>query len=409
MHCDGNDPALPGDPWSRLRYHYGQLLSADDFQSEQNAMVLRRRLHNALLHGLGTVCGLGVSAEPSDPPQTRLLVGEGLAIDAYGREIYVNETQCLDIIGLHASDVWETLALSPLAMPENPDGDPLSDTRRGYITLCYEACLSNQVPAITPPCGDASKALAFSRVNDRFRIDLVAEAPADSHPLQRDGWPPEARDGQTDPRARLLDFLLDFPGFGLSLRQLWNASENSALLLAVVDLVHEEGTEGELTRVEAIDNSPRAVLPAVRMTAEQLLRQRLAGADTTPSLKLLSIGDNSESADATTLPEYTLRFSAELEVATVNGDSIQVHALEGGGWTAPLAVTVSAAGDQVSVALDAAPAADTRLQLHLIGGGPQPLMGSAGLPLDGWWDEPVSGAGRGKDINVIRVWTPGVV
>ncbi|PUB73448.1 MAG: hypothetical protein DBP03_12840 [gamma proteobacterium symbiont of Ctena orbiculata] len=409
LHCDGSDPALPGDPWSRLRYHYGQLLGADDFQAEQNALVLRRRLHNALLHGLGTVCGLRVSAEPSDPPQTRLIVGEGLAIDAYGREIYVNETQCLDIIGLHAGDIWETLALSPSAIPEDPDGEPLSDTRRAYVTLCYESCLSNQVPAITPPCGDASEALAFSRVNDRFRIDLVAEAPVDPHPLQCDWWPPGAADGEGDPRRRLLDFLLDYPGAGLSLQQRWSATDKAPLLLAVVDLLHEEGASGEITSVEAIDNSPRALLPAVQMSAEQAFRQRLAGADTTPSLKLLAISDNSETADAATLPEYTLQFSGDLEAATVTTDSIRVHALEATGWSAPLASSLTASGDQVSVTLDAAPVADTRLQLHLTGGGHQPVMGAAGQPLDGWWDEPVSGAGRGRDINLIRVWIPGAV
>ncbi|MCM8882040.1 MAG: hypothetical protein LC541_01730 [Candidatus Thiodiazotropha sp.] len=407
MHCDGSDPALPGDPWSRLRYHYGQLLGADDFQAEQNGMVLRRRLHNTLLHGLGTVCGLRVSAEPVDPPQSRLIVGEGLAIDVYGREIYVNEPQCLDIIGLHTSDIWETLALSPAATPEDPADEPLSDIRRAYITLCYESCLSNQVPAITPPCGDASEALAFSRVNDRFRIDMVAEAPVDPHPLQRDWWPPGAADSHGDLRARLLDFLLDYPGAGLSLQQLWTATEKAPLLLAVVDLVHEDSATTEITRVEAIDNSTRALLPAVQMTAEQAIRQRLAGADTTPSLKLLSSSDNSETADAATLPEYTLQFSADLEAATVSADSIMVHALEGTGWTPPLASTVTVVGDVVTVALAAAPVADTRLQLHLIGGGPQPVMATTGQPLDGWWDEPISGAGRGRDINVIRVWTLG--
>ncbi len=408
MHCDGSDPALPGDPWSRLRYHYGQLLGADDFQAEQNAMVLRRRLHNALLHGLGTVCGLRVGAEPEDPPQTRLVVREGLAIDVYGREIYVNEPQCLDIIGLHAGDIWETLALSPSAIPADPADPPLSDTRRAYVTLCYESCLSNQVPAITPPCGDASEALAFSRVNDRFRIDLVAEAPVDPHPLQRDWWPPHAADGHGDLRARLLDFLLDCPGDGRSLQQLWTATEKAPLLLAVVDLIHEETAEAEITRVEAIDNSPRALLPAVQMTAEQVLRQRLAGVDTSQSLKLLSISDNSESADAATIPEYTLQFSAELEAATISRDSIKVYALEGSGWTPPLDSIVTAAGNAVTIALAAAPAADTSLQLHLLGAGRKPVMAIVGQPLDGWWDEPVSGAGRGRDVNAIRVWTPGV-
>ena len=328
--CAGEDPALPGDPWSRLRYHYGQLLGADDFQAEQNAVVLRRRLHNALLHGLGTVCGLRVSAAPGDPPQTRLEVAQGLAVDVYGREIYVDESQCLDVIGLHGSDFWATLARSPAVADEDP---PVTDMRRAYVTLCYEACLSNQVPAITPPCGDASEALAFSRVNDRFRIDLAAEQPPDPHALQGPGWPPVADGASGDLRQWLLASLLDYPGDGIELAHLWTGSEPAPLLLAVVDLVHEDSGAGELTRVELIDNSPRALLPAAQLCAEQSLRQRLAGAAADSALKLLTIEDNSAAADATTAPAYTLRFSADLEAGTADGDSVRAYALQAGVWT----------------------------------------------------------------------------
>lgn len=410
LHCDGSDPALPGDPWSRLRYHYGQLLGADDFQAEQNAMVLRRRLHNALLHGLGTVCGLRVSVAPEETPQTRLVVGQGLAIDVYGREIYVNETQCLDIIGLHAGDLWETLQPTPAADDadsDSPDDAGAPDRRRAYITLCYQSCLSNQVPAITPPCGDASEALAFSRVNDRFRIDLVATAPADPHPLQQDGWPPDAQDNPGSLRERLLNFLLDCPGDGGSLQQLWLQTEKAPLLLAVVDLVREEAAEGEITRVDAVDNSPRALLPAAQSMAEQTIRQRLAGAADTAPLKLLAITDNSEAVDDSTFPEFTLQFSAEPVAATVDRDSVKVYALENSGWTSPLDSEVAIDGNTVTLTLTATRVVGTRLQIHLLGGGRKPIATQDGQPLDGWWDEPVSGPGRGRDVNVIRVWTPG--
>ena len=55
---DDLDPATPGDPFTRLRYHYGQLLVAEDFTTEQRYFLLRSRLHNALLHGVGTAWGI---------------------------------------------------------------------------------------------------------------------------------------------------------------------------------------------------------------------------------------------------------------------------------------------------------------------------------------------------------------
>jgi len=57
---DDIDPATPGDPFTRLHYHYGQLLGAEDFNTEQRYFLLRSRLHNAVLHGFGTVWGLKV-------------------------------------------------------------------------------------------------------------------------------------------------------------------------------------------------------------------------------------------------------------------------------------------------------------------------------------------------------------
>ena len=59
---EGTDPARPGDPFSRLRYQYGQLLGAEDFSAEQRYFVLRERLLNAALHGVGTAWGLRVTA-----------------------------------------------------------------------------------------------------------------------------------------------------------------------------------------------------------------------------------------------------------------------------------------------------------------------------------------------------------
>ena len=50
----------------RLKYFYGQLLGAHDFQIEQNYFREKLKLHNRCLHGYGTVCGLKVAPEPAE-------------------------------------------------------------------------------------------------------------------------------------------------------------------------------------------------------------------------------------------------------------------------------------------------------------------------------------------------------
>lgn len=208
------DPATPGDPLSRLRFHYGQCLSAEDFEAEQRYFVLRQRLHNALLHGVGTVWGLAIRRK--DPPPEggdQLICEPGLAIDPLGREIWVLQPLCLDLAALEGS-FWSQLQPSPSASAAaeppataapNPDGPAASapasdapasntpDRRRAYVVLRYEACLSDEVPVIPLPCSDDHDGLAASRLRDSFRLCLEAEPPPDPYATVRDisrraGW-----------------------------------------------------------------------------------------------------------------------------------------------------------------------------------------------------------------------------
>src|SRR5438094_10386436 len=48
----------------RLKYFYGQMLSPQDMQTEQNFFREKLRLHNRCLHGYGVVCGLLVKPVP---------------------------------------------------------------------------------------------------------------------------------------------------------------------------------------------------------------------------------------------------------------------------------------------------------------------------------------------------------
>ncbi len=272
-----SDPATPGDPFTRLRYHYGQLLGAEDFETEQRYFLLRGRLRNALLHGMGTVWGLAVRAEETtDPAGLRLTCEPGLAIDALGREVYVPQRVCLDVTGLAASPFWADLWPPPAPVAEagdDDDGEPPPDPRRRvYVVLNYRACLSAPVPAVTPPCSDSDAALVHSRVLDSYRICLQAEAPPDPATTQRDVTRLQTPPG---PRERLLDLILN-PG--LDLARFWGGADEAPLLLAVLDL-EPVGSPVERVRLSgAVDNGVRALLPAVQAVADLALGVRLDGA-----------------------------------------------------------------------------------------------------------------------------------
>ena len=61
-----NASCAPVPDFTRLSYFYGQMLSAQDFQREQDYFREKLKLHNRCLHGYGVVCGLAVTPEPLD-------------------------------------------------------------------------------------------------------------------------------------------------------------------------------------------------------------------------------------------------------------------------------------------------------------------------------------------------------
>jgi hypothetical protein len=70
----------------RLKYFYGQMLGAYDFQTEQAYFREKLKLHNRCLHGYGVVCGLKVVPEPVEVP-----CGAGPKSDRAMLEVKVEE------------------------------------------------------------------------------------------------------------------------------------------------------------------------------------------------------------------------------------------------------------------------------------------------------------------------------
>lgn len=100
-------------PVRRVHYFYGQLLTPDDLQAEQDYHREMRYLHNRLL-GSGVVHGLGVTVADD----STLIVGPGLAIDRCGRELVLPDEVPVDLSGTGGADgSWDVVAI----WAEQPD------------------------------------------------------------------------------------------------------------------------------------------------------------------------------------------------------------------------------------------------------------------------------------------------
>ena len=77
--------SAPLIPSRRVNYEFGMVLGVNDFRQEQAHAEWKSQLNNRLLHGYGTVSGLGVSAEGVlNPDGVQVRVGAGYAISPQG-------------------------------------------------------------------------------------------------------------------------------------------------------------------------------------------------------------------------------------------------------------------------------------------------------------------------------------
>jgi hypothetical protein len=135
----------------RPNYFNGKLLSADDFQLEQNYQRDRWRRTNRFLHGWGVVSGLKVWIEDG----AMVVVSPGLALDCAGNELVLAAP--------------ERIALTSL-------------TGKLFITIRY------QETAIAPQ-PSTQGATEFARIREGTSIELSVANPAEDHRKMGAGSP----------------------------------------------------------------------------------------------------------------------------------------------------------------------------------------------------------------------------
>jgi hypothetical protein len=220
--AERKDPLGYQASWQELLerpfYATGMLLTAEDFEAEQN--YHRSRLARALgeLHGYGTAAGLEVRYQqdqptnPGDAQIEQIIVEPGLAVDRLGRVIEVPGPACLrldrwwrsmvesadpaevgQLKGAHkplpvdgvseidvAPFVGQLQADNFRTDPINNPGEPVED---GVVVLDlfirYAACEAGKTPAFAAGPFDATDAVQPSRLRDSYELFLVPRGEAD--------------------------------------------------------------------------------------------------------------------------------------------------------------------------------------------------------------------------------------
>ena len=133
-------PCPVGTP-TRVRYFTGQLLSAADFQQEQDYHRSRQRRHNLVLHGFGIVSGLDVTIQPGQSgPGSQVVVSPGVAIGPDGEELLGCEP-LTDAVCKGGSPCYVTLRLGEKATA------PVSGGDASRIEETTELAIVQDVPA----------------------------------------------------------------------------------------------------------------------------------------------------------------------------------------------------------------------------------------------------------------------
>ncbi len=413
------------NPFVSNRYHFGMLLGVADLEAEQAYHRGKMWLHNAWLHGIGTVWGLRVDLRPES---NELVVQPGLAIDAHGRELSVSQPLCVDIGAWFAQ--------------RRPDDLEVTDLATGgvsftvHVELCHDSCLDRPVPSISEPCDEASFDTAYSRAIERGHPRIVAGA----SPSEPPPWYPRLRQfvGQlaaTDPlvTAAHTDIEAAAAGDRPALCLLWFrrlaaedtmdlAPQEGAGFMPVTGdgcvplaelVVHLDATGGLVGADSTVDNQVRPSHVRTRTIQELLCHAHGVATPTDPDP---DPGDPDSGDPDPTAPDapqaldtaaiagrtVTVEFTHPLDATTVTADAFTVSVLRSDGWNQANIneTTLDDDGVTVSIGLSGAPRSRP-IRIVARGTGPEPILGATGRVLSGVLGDPPVVAGADAALMIV--------
>jgi hypothetical protein len=190
--------------FTRLRYFHGQMLVANDLQTEQDYFRQKQKLLNRCLEGYGTVCGLKVvpveGETDCEPPkqhdEKQQSAGEsdrkdydkereahrrracveiecGLALDCEGNELVVRHPIKVDI--------WDSLSDSEKEELKKEIENDRRPRPRVYISICYCVQPIDPVrPVIPDSCSPVSECV-YSKLRDTVTVRVSTRKPDANH------------------------------------------------------------------------------------------------------------------------------------------------------------------------------------------------------------------------------------
>ncbi|MFM9914811.1 MAG: hypothetical protein ACKVOX_03300 [Rhizobacter sp.] len=167
----GDDDCGPG--LQRVNFVPGLMLGVDDFRVEQDYARHRLNRRNRWLHGPGIVSGLDVTVV-RDADGSQVVIAPGLAFDAAGNEIFVNDPLVL-ALAANGNNLLVGLAYEERWCRNVPGGllDVTGDTPTTQQTRIVETCRAVLTSAPDP---DVLVVARLRQTRGRWRIDATFEA-----------------------------------------------------------------------------------------------------------------------------------------------------------------------------------------------------------------------------------------
>jgi len=181
--------------FKRLRYFHGQMLVANDLQTEQDYFREKLKMHNRCLHGYGTVCGLKVVAVKVDPdcdppsgykkeedfkdeegehhkhkhhPKPLVEIECGFALDCEGNELVVRQPLLVNL--------WESLHEGERHRFER------DERCRVWLSICYCVQAIDPVrPVLPESCSAIPEECIHSKLRDSVKVVVSTEEPHRNH------------------------------------------------------------------------------------------------------------------------------------------------------------------------------------------------------------------------------------